>query len=254
MTDFLSSFVSSLGSVFSGILQLSVWILALQGLFLGLMVLFYGRRSFWVFASVVGFVLGMWLALGLSANLPSWVQPLLALVLGAACAALGFFAPRPLAAIFGGIVLALLGVVLAHSWGAASWLQWLIAIALGLVGVYASWRLLDWVLIVGTSLFGAALVSISLNNLFDFARGFGILPFLLFFGTGIVYQVRDRKLAAEMKRLRLNLSSESEPQPLAPAEPTATIEPPVDESLPTPVEPVSDLEATIQQDEAVTGK
>jgi len=55
-------------------------------------------------------------------------------------------------------------------------------------------------------------------------------------------------------RLRLNLSSESEPQPLAPAEPTATIEPPVDESLPAPVEPVSDLEATIQQDEAVTGK
>ena len=151
-------------------------------------------------------------------------------------------------------MLALLGVVLAHSWGAASWLQWLIAIALGLVGVYVSWRLLDWVLIVGTSLFGAALVSISLNNLFDFARGFGILPFLLFFGTGIVYQVRDRKLAAEMKRLRLNLSSESEPQPLAPAEPTATIEPPVDESLPAPVEPVSDLEATIQQDEAVTGK
>ena len=62
---------------FSGALQVTAWILALQGLFLGLMVLFYGRRSFWVLASVVGFVLGLWLASGFSANLPAWAQPCL---------------------------------------------------------------------------------------------------------------------------------------------------------------------------------
>jgi len=55
-------------------------------------------------------------------------------------------------------------------------------------------------------------------------------------------------------RLRLNVSSESEPQPLAPAKPTAAIEPPVDESLPAPAESFNDLEATIQQAEGVTGK
>jgi hypothetical protein len=90
------------------------------------------------------------------------------------------------------------------------------------------------------------LVSISLNNLFDFTRGFGILPFLLFFGTGIVYQLRDLKLAAEMKILRLNLSSKSESQPLAPAGPTATIDPSVDESLAAPSESFSDAKTTPQ--------
>jgi len=210
MIDVLSSFVSSLGSVvgsiFSGIVQLSVWLIALQALFLGLMVLFYGRRSFWVFASVVGFVLGLGLASSFSANLSAWIQPLLALALGVAGAAVGFFAPRPVAAIIGSLVLALLGAALAHSVEAAPWLQWLIAIALGAVGVILFWRLLDWALIVGTSLLGALLVSLSLTNLFDFARGFGIVPFLLFLAAGIVYQARDQRMAAELQRLRSNAS------------------------------------------------
>jgi len=210
MIEILNSLVSSagslLGSVFSGIVQLSILILALQGLLLGLLVLFFGRRSFWVFASVAGFVFGLWLASGLGAGLPAWAQPLLALTLGVAGAVVGFFAPRLVAALIGSLTLALLGVALAHSLGAASWLQWLIAIALGFVGVILFWRLLDWALIVGTSLLGALLVSLSLTNLFDFARGFGIVPFLLFLAAGIVYQARDQRMAAELQRLRSNAS------------------------------------------------
>ena len=231
MIDALSSFVSSLGSVFAGVLRLSVLILALQGLFLGLMVLFYGRRSFWVFASVVGFVLGMWLAVGINANLPAWAQPLLALVLGMAGAALGFFAPRPAAAIIGGLVLALLGVALAYSSGAVPWLQWLIAVALGFVGVYLFWRLLDWALIVGSSLLGAILVALSLNNLFDFTRGLGVLPFLLFLAAGIIYQARDRQMVAELQRLRSKASpapaNATPPASLPPAGQPALLPPPV---------------------------
>ena len=219
MIDILSSFVSTLGSIFSGIAQLAAWILALQGLFLGLMVLFYGRRSFWVLASVVGFVLGLWLASGFSTGLPAWAQPVLALALGIAGAAVGFFVPRPVAAIIGSLALALLGVALAHSSGAALWLQWLIAIALGFVGFYLFWRLLDWALMVGTSLFGALLASLSLSSLFSFARDVGVLPFLLFLVAGIVYQARDRQTAAELKRMRSKLSPASAevtpPAPLA---------------------------------------
>jgi hypothetical protein len=242
MIDLLNSVVSGLGSIFSGFLQLTVWILALQGLFLGLMVLFYGRRSFWLLASVVGFVLGLWLASGFSANLPAWAQPLLALALGMAGAALGFFAPRPAAAIIGGIVLALLGVALAHSWGAVLWLQWLIAIALGFVGFYLFWRLLDWALIVGTSLFGALLASLSLTSLFGFARGLGILPFLLFLVAGIVYQARDRQMAAELKRMRLKMSPApadvTPPAPLLPTEQPAELPPPAVDSEAATVTPI----------------
>jgi len=234
MIDVLNSFVSSIGSIagsiFSGIVQLSVLILALQGLFLGLMVLFYGRRSFWVFASVVGFVLGLGLASSFGANFPAWAHTLLALVLGMAGAALGFFAPRPVAALIGSLVLALLGMALTRSSGAAIWLQWLIAIALGFVGVYVFWRLLDWALIVSSSLLGALLVALSLTNLFDFTRGLGVLPFLLFLVAGIVYQARDRQVAAEVKRLRSNASPAPagaiSPAALQPAEQPAALPPP----------------------------
>ena len=242
MIDLLNSVVSGLGSILSGVLQVTVWLLALQGLFLGLMVLFYGRRSFWVLASVVGFVLGLWLASGFSANLPAWAQPVLALALGIAGAALGFFAPRPVAAIIGGLVLALLGVALTHSWGAALWLQWLIAIALGFVGFYLFWRLLDWALIVGTSLFGALLASLSLTSLFGFARNLGVLPFLLFLVAGIVYQARDRQMAAEFKRMRSKLSPApaevTSAAPLPPAEQPAVLPPPAVDSEAATVTPI----------------
>ena len=240
MIDVLNSVISGLGSIFSGFLQVTVWLLALQGLFLGLMVLFYGRRSFWVLASVVGFVLGLWLATTIGAGLPSWAQPVLALALGLAGAALGFFAPRPVAAIIGSLVLALLGVALVRSHGAAVWLQWLIAIALGFVGAFLFWRLLDWALVVGTALFGALLAALSLTGMFDFTRRLGILPFLLFLAVGIVYQVRDRQMAAEFKRLRSKLSSApadvASPTLLPPAEqPAAALPAAVDAATPAEV-------------------
>ena len=255
MIEVLNSVISGLGSIFSGFLQVTVWLLALQGLFLGLMVLFYGRRSFWVLASVVGFVLGLWLATTIGAGLPGWAQPVLALALGIAGAALGFFAPRPAAAIIGGIVLALLGVALAHSCGAALWLQWLIAIALGFVGFYLFWRLLDWALIVGTSLFGAILASLSLTSLFGFARGLGVLPFLLFLVVGIVYQARDRQMAAELKRLRSKLSpasAEVTPPALLPsAEQPAVLPPPAVDAEGATVTPIKVADEVVADSPAI---
>jgi len=255
MIEVLNSVISGLGSIFSGFLQVTVWLLALQGLFLGLMVLFYGRRSFWVLASVVGFVLGLWLATTIGAGLPAWAQPVLALALGIAGAALGFFAPRPVAAIIGGLVLALLGVALAHSWGAALWLQWLIAIALGFVGFYLFWRLLDWALIVGTSLFGAVLAALSLTSLFGFARGLGILPFLLFLVAGIVYQARDRQMAAELKRMRSKPSPAPaeviSPAPLPPAEQPAVPPPPAVDSEAATVTPIKLAEDAVADSPAI---
>ena len=243
MIDLLNSVVSGLGSILSGVLQVTVWLLTLQGLFLGLMVLFYGRRSFWVLASVVGFVLGLWLATTIGAGLPGWARPLLAVLLGAAGAALAFYAPRPIAALIGGFVLALLGAAVVRGAGAASWLQWLAAIVLGAAGVYLFWRLLDWALIVGTSLFGAILASLSLTSLFGFARGLGVLPFLLFLVAGIVYQARDRQMAAEFKRMRSKLSPASAdvtpPAPLPPAAQPAALPPPsvdADAAADTPAE------------------
>ena len=214
----ISGVGSAVGSFFSGVLHVTIWLLALQGLVLGLMVLFYGRRSFWVFASVFGFVFGLWIARNLGAGLPVWAQPVLAVVLGAAGAALAYKAPRLIAAFMGGLALALLGLALLGNSSLAQWLHWLIAIAAAVLGFYVFWRMLDWALIVATSLIGAGLASISLTGLFGFTRGFGVLPFVLLLIVGTVYQRRDQLMAGELKRSRLQpVPVSAEITPSAPA-------------------------------------
>ena len=195
-----NSILSNVGSVLSGIVRVATWLLAVQGLLLGLMVLFYGRRSFWVFASVFGFVLGLSLATNFGAGLPGWAQALLAVVLGGAGAAVAFRAPRPIAAIIGGMLLAGLGFAVTSSANWAEWLRWVMAVAAGALGFYLFWRLLDWALIVATSLFGAGIAALSLSSLFGFTRVFGLLPFALLLIAGIVYQRRDQLQAASLKR------------------------------------------------------
>jgi hypothetical protein len=202
MLDTLSSISAGIGSFFSGVLQVATWLLAVQGLLLGLLVLFYGRRSFWVFASVFGFVLGLSLATNFGADLPGWAQPLLAIVLGGAGAWLAFRAPRPIAAIIGGALLALIAVALTADPGMAQWLRWVVVAAVGILGFYLVWRLLDWALIFATSLFGAGIAALSLSSLFGFTRVFGLLPFALLLAAGIVYQRRDQAQAAALKRAR----------------------------------------------------
>jgi hypothetical protein len=215
MSDVFYSFGTGLGSLFSGVEQFLVWILAAQGVLAGLMMLFYGRRSFWVFASFVGFLSGLALASTFGAIVPAWVYSVLALVLGIAGAALGFSSPRPMAALTGGLLLAFLGAAVASSLGAVSWLQWLVALVFGLGAGYLFWKTLDWALIVGSSLLGALFVSVSLSNLLGFVGGLGILPFLLFSASGIFYQTRDRRMAAELQRLRLGSAASSPSHSLA---------------------------------------
>jgi hypothetical protein len=219
MTVDFNSIFSGVGSFLSGIVRFATWLLAVQGLLLGLMVLFYGRRSFWVFASVFGFVLGLSLATGFAATLPPWAEALLAIALGGAGAAVAFRAPRPIAAIIGGLLLAALGFALAAGANLAEWLRWVIAVAAGALGFYLFWRVLDWALIVATSLFGAGIAALSLSTLFGFTRVLGALPFILLLVAGVMYQRRDQMQAAALKRAR----AESKPVEPGPA-PTPVLE------------------------------
>lgn len=196
----LSGVGSALGSIISGVVHFAAWLLAVQGLILGLMALFYGRRAFWVFASVFGFVIGLSLAANVGASLPAWAQPLLAIAFGGAGAALAFYAPRPVAAFIGGVLTALISLATLANSGLVQWLQAVIVIAVGVLGAYIFWRVFDWALIVATSLLGAGIASLSMMSLFASARAFGVLPFAVLLASGIAYQRRDRMLAARRKR------------------------------------------------------
>ena len=50
-------------------------------------------------------------------------------------------------------------------------------------------------------------MAFSLTGLFGFVGGLGLLPFTIFLVAGIFYQGRDRRMAAELQRLRLGATA-----------------------------------------------
>lgn len=159
---------------------------------LGIILLLAGRRLYWFFVGVVGFVVGFGLASQYLTNSPYWVVlgvGLLAGFLGAwlatfvqqlAVAAAGFLA--------GGYLLDVLLNSLNLSLGLAEWLIFVIG---GIVGAILVLALFEWALIILSSLMGASL-------LVQEIRPSASLELILLFGltlVGIVIQASGRKKA-----------------------------------------------------------
>jgi Domain of unknown function (DUF4203) len=124
---------------------------------LGLIMLVFGRKLFWLFVAVVGFLVGMEFTNLLLVNQPLGVQLLGGLVAGLLGALLAIFVQRVafiLAGFFAGAYFALL---LAHPLGVAS-ASLLLAVVCGVIGAIAAALLMDWAIIVLSCLVGAGTV------------------------------------------------------------------------------------------------
>ncbi|HEY7602465.1 MAG TPA: DUF4203 domain-containing protein [Methylomirabilota bacterium] len=128
-------------------------------LLVGLAVLLFGRRLFWLFVGAAGFLVGLHVARTLFAEQPEWVAVALALALGVLGAVL--------AIVFQLVAVALAGfgagvqgsLILAKALGLeGSWL-WLAAFAAGIVVAALVLWLWDPVLVVLSALVGAVLVA-----------------------------------------------------------------------------------------------
>ena len=130
---------------------------ALPGIVLGLVLLVFGRRLFWLFVGVTGFLFGLELASALLGDLPRWLQLAAALGLGLIGVLVALFAQRlafVLVGIYGGAYLA---VVFARAAGIEVEPLWL-ALPGGLGGGILAALLTDWVIIVLSSLVGAGAI------------------------------------------------------------------------------------------------
>lgn len=126
----------------------------------GILILLLGRRLFWLFVGVLGFLWGMNLATQYLAGQPDWtiiVIGLLAGLIGALLAIVfqrigvaigGFFAGSYLA----NYLMVLLGVDLGQ-------FQAIVAILAGILGAIILFLLFDWALIVISSLIGASMIT-----------------------------------------------------------------------------------------------
>jgi hypothetical protein len=127
----------------------------------GLVVLVLGRKLFWLFVGVVGFVAGLSLATQYLVDQPTWVILVIALAAGLVGALLAVFLQTVAIAVAGFIgggyvvvgLLDMLGVQ--PQAGLAAWIPFIIG---GIVGLVLALALFEWALIVLSSFVGATLV------------------------------------------------------------------------------------------------
>lgn len=129
-------------------------------IFAGILLLFLGRRLFWLFVAVIGFIVGFNLAVQNLAAESTWVAIVIGLVAGLIGAVLAVLFQRAAVALAGflagsylaGYLLAALGVDLAG-------FAWLVSLVGGIIGAILVFVLFDWALIVLSSLVGASLIA-----------------------------------------------------------------------------------------------
>ena len=135
--------------------------MAWLNILVGLAVLFFGRRLFWLFVGCVGFIAGFEIAGGALAGRPEWVILAIALGVGVLGAIASVFLQRIfiiVAGFFaGGYCLSTLAPAALHLTGEAT--VWITFAVGGLLGAFLTAALLDPALIIMSSLAGATAVS-----------------------------------------------------------------------------------------------
>jgi hypothetical protein len=124
---------------------------------LGLIMLVFGRKLFWLFVAIVGFLVGMEFTKLLFVDQPIWVQLLGGLVAGLLGALLAVFVQRVAFIIAGFFAGAYFGLLLAHPLGVEG-ASLILAVACGVIGAIVVALLMDWAIIVLSCLVGAGVV------------------------------------------------------------------------------------------------
>lgn len=151
---------------------------------LGIALLIAGRRIFWIFIGVLGFVTGVQLTNNFWQG-PEWLLVVIGLIAGFLFALLAVtlqvIAIGVSGFLAGGYVLSVLASMLGMNEGIASWGIYIIG---GIIGVLLLRFLFDWAVITLSSFTGASLVAGS----FFADSGYSQLIFIILFFAGIIIQ------------------------------------------------------------------
>ncbi len=156
----------------------------------GIVFLLAGRRLFWLFVGLIGFMWGIRVATHFFPGQPEWMILAIALVAGILGALLALFLQWLAIGLAGFSVGAYIVLHLVHlsKWetGQADWILFFVG---GVLGALLIIILFDWALIILSSLAGAGLITESLH----FEQGSGMLLFIGLFIVGVVVQSRLKK-------------------------------------------------------------
>jgi hypothetical protein len=125
----------------------------------GFFLLLLGRRLFWVFVAVIGFLWGMALAAQWMANESQWVMIVVGLIAGLIGAALAMLFQRIAIGVAGFLAGSYLAAyLLPLLWVDPGQFTWSLSIIAGIIGAVLFFVIFDWALIVLSSLIGASMI------------------------------------------------------------------------------------------------
>jgi hypothetical protein len=130
-------------------------------LVIGVSLLIFGRRLFWLFIATVGFVAGFQLAQQYFGVQPAWALWAIGLVVGCGGALLALFFQRLAIGLGGFATGGYIAVYLTSLLGAAP-LIWVYLVG-GIIGAVVMYLLFDWALIFLSSIAGATLIVESIS-------------------------------------------------------------------------------------------
>jgi len=170
----------------------------------GLTVLLFGRRLFWLFVAAAGFAVGLHWATVAFPKQPDWVVVLIALA-AAAVGALLAVSLQVLAVAVGGFLAGVYAAIAATEVfpGLPGIPVWVLALVAGVLGAVLLLWLWDWALVVLSAITGAALLA-PLPRLDPALTG---LLFLVLLGIGLV--VQGAKLSRQSKVSRVSTARRS---------------------------------------------
>jgi len=157
----------------------------------GIALLLGGRRLFWLFVGLIGFISGIRLASHFFPGQPEWIifaVALMAGVLGALLALVLQWLAIGLAGFFGGAYI-LVSLVHISGWGVTR-TDWLFFFIGGILGTILIIVLFDWALIILSSLAGSGLIVETVHA----DRWVTILLFIVLFIVGVLVQSRVTRM------------------------------------------------------------
>ncbi|MEJ2600522.1 MAG: DUF4203 domain-containing protein [Anaerolineales bacterium] len=156
-------------------------------LLVGGILLVLGRRLFWFFVGVIGFVAGFALALQLFPEQPTWVLVIIGIIAGLLGALLAVFVQGLAVAIAGFLAGGYLAIRFLEllSWDAGN-LTWLPYLLGGIIGAALVILLFNWALIILSSLVGASLIV----EVIQTNPTLNVIIFIVLFIIGLVIQAR----------------------------------------------------------------
>ena len=126
----------------------------------GVVLLFFGRRLFWLFVAALGFAIGLQLALYLSQNPPLWLSLLLSLGLGLLGALLAIMLQKLAIGIAGFVAGGSIAVAIAAAlWVNHAHYSIITFVVGGMIGALLLVALFDWSLIIFSAIEGARLIA-----------------------------------------------------------------------------------------------